>query len=480
MRTAGKSLLAAGNDPHLNFPVYLVDGRPSFAPHHIRGKPPVVVITIPKSGTYLLAAYLKALGLIDTGVHLTDHGFTDYRNKTLPEMLSRYREYYHAYPLSLVTQLIHEGQFAVAHIICNARSVAAFAKFRIVFAKRELRSTLISHMRWLERSGRGEDWFWKKIKNPKLRTLEFLHCCGPWLLSWYKSIANWQFQPRVLTVSFESLLTASAGTAVSVAEQVGVGISTHQAVQQLHKVLKKPTMTWSGKISNASEYWSKEAEELFQDLGGLEFSTELGYPANIDVPTATESLTVSLREAHELIGVLAHEGELRTGENSELKLQNRELKGQVETLQKQLRDVQKELTTMSSQYASFTWPNLCRAAAQAIESCRERGYRSVAFFGAGKHTRKLLPLWKALGGPPVIALIVRTTPNTRNGGGLDLPILFVNGPMPQEIKAVVPSSHTWESDMRRIWRTHHPEIPWVPLWDSVSARRDCQNDWTQR
>lgn len=64
------TLASATSFPDYDFPVYLVDGRSSLAPVTVPGKPRVLVISIPKSGTYLLAAYLKKLGLVDTGIHI--------------------------------------------------------------------------------------------------------------------------------------------------------------------------------------------------------------------------------------------------------------------------------------------------------------------------------------------------------------------------------------------------------------------------
>jgi hypothetical protein len=114
------TLASATSFPDYDFPVYLVDGRPSLAPVTVPGKPRVLVISMPKAGTYLLAAYLKKLGLVDTGIHINDDGFSDYRGKTISEVVSRYREFRTFCSLSTVTDLMHEGQFAVGHISCNS------------------------------------------------------------------------------------------------------------------------------------------------------------------------------------------------------------------------------------------------------------------------------------------------------------------------------------------------------------------------
>ena len=75
-------------------PLYLLnDGRLALNNQVVEGGEKVVVISIPKSGTYLLSALLEKIGFVNTGVHAWETGFHDYRGKTIPEMVHRYSEY---------------------------------------------------------------------------------------------------------------------------------------------------------------------------------------------------------------------------------------------------------------------------------------------------------------------------------------------------------------------------------------------------
>ena len=45
----------------------------------------VIVVSIPKSGTYLVAELLKALGYRWTGMHLAESAYTDYSGSALED-----------------------------------------------------------------------------------------------------------------------------------------------------------------------------------------------------------------------------------------------------------------------------------------------------------------------------------------------------------------------------------------------------------
>ncbi len=127
-----------------------------------------------------------------------------------------------------------------------------------------------------------------------------------------------------------------------------------------------------------------------------------------------------------------------------------------------LEQTRHRLILAESESNSYSWPNLCRAAAQAIQYCREHHLESVALYGASNHTEQLLPVWRALNGPRVLAILVsETTDRTAFG----LPVICISDPIPSEIQAVIPSSHRFESTMRQKWIAQYPEISWVRFWE---------------
>lgn len=125
-----------------------------------------------------------------------------------------------------------------------------------------------------------------------------------------------------------------------------------------------------------------------------------------------------------------------------------------------------KLESCIAERTAYSFPNLCRAAAVAIERCRDLRVESIAIFGAGKHTEQLLPIWKNLGGPPVLAILVTAAVDPLAFG---LPIVTFNDPIPPNIQAVVPSSHRFESAMHQAWLAYGSKIPWVPLWEVTES-----------
>jgi hypothetical protein len=261
------------------FPVYMNLSAPSFAQNEVVDMNRTIVLTIPKSGTYLIGAYLKKLGLIDTGVHLDDVGFTDYRNRSIQQMVESYRDFRKIYPLDRAVKLLRNGQFAVGHIGFNEKTVRDLAETNVIFVSRELRSALISMMRWLSRPGRGEASEWRGIEDNRHKLIKFLSECGENLISWYGGIAGWRDFHGVLSVQFERMLKADlrADLALEISERCGLHISKDAAREAIDGVINKPTKTWSGMNSKIDDYWTEEAESIFISIGGMELNRRLGY-----------------------------------------------------------------------------------------------------------------------------------------------------------------------------------------------------------
>ncbi len=261
------------------FPVYMNLGAPSFARDEVAVLKRTVVLTIPKSGTYLIGAYLKKIGLINTGVHLDDVGFTDYRNRSIQEMVESYRDFRKIYPLDRSVKMLRNGQFAVGHIGFNEKTIRDLAEINVVFVSRELRSALISMMRWQSRPGRGEASEWKGIEDNRRKLIGFLSECGENLLSWYAGMVGWRDFQGVLSVQFERLLTADfrADVALEIAARCGLHISKDAACEAIDGVINQPTKTWSGMNSKIEDYWSEGAEDIFFSIGGSELNKRLGY-----------------------------------------------------------------------------------------------------------------------------------------------------------------------------------------------------------
>jgi hypothetical protein len=97
-----------------------------------------------------------------------------------------------------------------------------------------------------------------------------------------------------------------------------------------------------------------------------------------------------------------------------------------------------------------------------IHRTRATDVRTVAFYGAGSHTRLMLPLWRALGGPPVRSIVVSGTPTEAQC--CDVPVVSADVFDPSTIDGVVLSSQGYERAMAASCAARWPSLPVFPVW----------------
>jgi ubiquinone/menaquinone biosynthesis C-methylase UbiE len=97
-----------------------------------------------------------------------------------------------------------------------------------------------------------------------------------------------------------------------------------------------------------------------------------------------------------------------------------------------------------------------------ISRCWSDGVRTVAFYGAGSHTRLLIPIWKGLGGPAIHEIIVSGEPSQSTFMGF--PVVSVDHFDPSPVDAIVLSSHGYEREMARLCGERWPQLKVYPIW----------------
>lgn len=162
--------------------------------------------------------------------------------------------------------------------------------------------------------------------------------------------------------------------------------------------------------------------------------------------------------------------ELRT-ERAALLEANQSLRNKQTRLETFLQDLDTALTRKFCNSLALGQPFLqlmCVHAILAVQECRQRGLHGVAFYGTGKHSTLLLPLWLSLGGPPVRAFLT-SQPKTQLFKGV--PVIPAGSPLPSFIDAVVPSSHRYEKQMRRAFLKHYSHLAWIPFWTRMTTSK---------
>ena len=113
------------------------------------------VCTIPKSGTYLIAEFLKQVGMRATNLHLDLHRFGDYGAADLETGRCFPERILVAEPLEDSIKRICDGEFAVGHLPVSAAPL--FRDFGVIFSRRNIRDVLISYCRFTADTGRCAD-----------------------------------------------------------------------------------------------------------------------------------------------------------------------------------------------------------------------------------------------------------------------------------------------------------------------------------
>ncbi len=295
---------AAGDGAHARADLYLqsnggrrsavyalADGTLALSPLTGRSTQGLCLITLPKAGTYLMGAFLKALGLVDTGVHVDRFGFSDYRHKSIDEMRADYLKFTTHIPIEVSAGLTAAGQFIVGHLEHSAQTVEATAKLRRILLIRHPRDALVSFMRFFELPGRAksEPKTWMATADGPDRLLAFLEQWGARLLGLMQGVTGWLNEPEVLVVRFEALMgdagcAAQRRTLEAVAQHAGVPSPPDPLALFLQDVVGKPTKTWSGARSEVARYWDGQVEAQFIRLGGDAMQRALGYSADGLVP----------------------------------------------------------------------------------------------------------------------------------------------------------------------------------------------------
>lgn len=258
------------------FPVHFNHGFPSFMGVEVSNLPKVVLITIPKSGIYLMGAYLKRVGLISSGAHLDDVRFSDYRDKEISQMVGSYKNFWKIYLFGKSIKLLRPRVFSLGYVGFNSQNISDLAGVNVVFATCEIRAVMVPIMRCLSRSARSEDSHGKSIESNQERPVALVHESDHHLVGWFNAIAGRSDDQHALAVLLEDL--TSSGCACQLAMRVGINMAPEQANEMLDDVPDMPTKTWSGKRVELQEFGSDEAEVLFREIGGIELNSRLGYP----------------------------------------------------------------------------------------------------------------------------------------------------------------------------------------------------------
>lgn len=250
----------------------------------------VFVLTIPKSGTYLITDILERMGMTNCNVHIAldniqDNRFAD--EKILKVEPGRYLVHI---PFNRSTKLIYPGQLAFGHIPCDETQQTLLYDFKKVFTFRDIRDVIISLVRYhgsrehKELTGERLDLF-MKFKEIPMGTDKIKQ----WYLVWgneysnlIRSMSPWKEIDGVFSLKFEILMGDDGSEAQismmrDLANFVGLDITDDQIYKAINHSIGSDTVTYSGRRSLHVEWWNDDLEELFCTYGFDEINRRLGY-----------------------------------------------------------------------------------------------------------------------------------------------------------------------------------------------------------
>ena len=274
-----------------NLPVYIDNNRiPRFKPQRASLPHRAFIITIPKSGTYLITRILANLGIVDCGVHIAIDNLQD--NRFADEKILRVQpwKYIAWVPINVSTRLIDQGQFSFGHIPYSREAEYILQDFKKVFTFRELRDVIVSLLRYHD--SREHNY----AKPERLRPYDAFKAAPAgnekfkaWYAMWGKEYADlirnmspWKDLSDVFRVKFETLMgddgrEAQFALLRELGASLGMSLSDDLIEKSLKDSIGSDTLTYSGRRSAYGEWWNDELEELFIRYGFRELNMMYGY-----------------------------------------------------------------------------------------------------------------------------------------------------------------------------------------------------------
>jgi hypothetical protein len=247
-----------------NFPIFLTRYGPALWPvTDPAAGPPVIVLSVPKSGSFFTEALYKRMGYHGVWVHVMD-GFCNDR---------RFEEWlgFKTIPVTALAPLVLPGQIIVSHCSRQPANAAALSGFKKIYLYRDLREVLVSHTR-----ADGEDLI--PAHEMPARVADFCRDRGEGLKSVIAAVSSWRNHPDVLAIDFADLTAANPcrQDALAARFEAFMGWPKALVIAALRAVPDDDTPTKTeGTRSTVAGAWDESSEAWFkQHMAGIEVAPD--------------------------------------------------------------------------------------------------------------------------------------------------------------------------------------------------------------
>ena len=250
----------------------------------------IFILTVPKSGTYLIAKIFENFGIVNCGVHVATDIIQD--NRFADEQILRVQPgiYTISAPLDISVDLICPGQFAFGHIPCSKNEQSLLGVFRKVFSFRDLRDVIISLVRYYEsrkvKITKPERLvLYEKFKELLMGSKKMFYWFELWgseIETLIRYMSPWKDCQDVFQLKFEVLMgdygkEHQISLLNDLCRFVGLDIDEDKIEEALRDSIGSDTLTYSGKRSSYSQWWNNDIDELYRSYGYEELNKAYGY-----------------------------------------------------------------------------------------------------------------------------------------------------------------------------------------------------------
>jgi hypothetical protein len=268
-------------------------GELTFRPAVKSNRKPVFVVTLPKSGTHLVAQILSILEYQYSGVIFDSHIIHDNRRLGTIKKLDAAegvaytkanRDTDFRYPL--MVNLSQNGYYYQSHVADAEALRLAHKDGKILLSVRDIRYLMISCFRWAIRSNQMS--FENVVGRARLASneiqsvhlLKFFNAgMAQFLLATAKTAVEVINEPFVRLVRFEEMVSHDLDVMRKSAESIAdvTEMPVENIFQAMEQANGQQTSTYSGKLSELGDFWTQEVEDKFIELGGDVLNEQLGY-----------------------------------------------------------------------------------------------------------------------------------------------------------------------------------------------------------
>lgn len=226
--------------------------------------PELVIVTMPKYGTYFWGKILQEMGYLDIEIHGSKEGISDYRSLTLQEKLDFAPEVIHWLPFNLQISLLHKGQYLLGHLPFHCLSELREKKFFTTI--RDLRTVVISLLRFGQRRRCCAEASWYGMGATEEGVFTLLNSpVAEEIVYHAEEIIKWTtaFPDRVFR--YEALNTPDSNEFAHIVSTLSslTGLDAKDVTSAIERARGTSTLTYSGKPSSTHGIWSERIEEVF-------------------------------------------------------------------------------------------------------------------------------------------------------------------------------------------------------------------------